>query len=367
MLCSLFIIQNPVSIDILVDAYLKGLFSSISNRLEFLTDMKMNWTIVTLIIIGISLSSDSPLIGQAVQYPEIAKELKSMRDEEQKGRVKWAKLAKKGKTDTDKFHDMTIALIDGDRHNTARMQEIVAQIGWPTYDKVGEGPSNNAWILVQHADRNPRFQMKCLELMKKALDNKQVNPANYAFLYDRAHVNHGLKQLYATQTSTNNGIMEGDFHPLEDESNVQKRRSEMGIDQNVVDYAKGYGFDYSIPSPVEAEERAALMEKRYEDHVQKARTALANKDYETAATNYKIALACHGYTETIDYVEGARALALSEDKASNLAITYLIKALCRGYEDYDQFDSHSDFEYLKTDSPYNWIDLDNLLKEVRSE
>ena len=49
---------------------------------------------------------------------------------------------------------MTIALIEGDRRNTARMQEIVKQIGWPTFDKVGEGPSNNAWLLVQHADRN---------------------------------------------------------------------------------------------------------------------------------------------------------------------------------------------------------------------
>ena len=336
-------------------------------RMDKNITMKKIKNSLILILIGCFIGCHTQLIAQKVQFPDIAKELKTMRDEEQKGRIKWAKMAKKGKTESDKFYNMTIALIEGDRRNTARMQEIVKQIGWPTFDKVGEGPSNNAWLLVQHADRNPRFQKRCLELMKTALDEGQVNPANYAFLYDRAHVNHGFKQLYATQSSTNNGIMEGTFHPLDDESNVQKRRAEMGIDQNVVDYAKGYGFEYSIPSPTQAEQRAAIIEERYRDNIQKAKAAMDNQQYDVATEHYKIALACHGYTETADYVAGARALALSKDKASNLGITWLIKALCRGYADYDQFDSSTDFEYLKKDSPFNWIDLENLLKEVRAE
>lgn len=45
-----------------------------------------------------------------------------------------------------------------DVKHTARMQRIVAEIGWPTVSKVGEHASHMAWLLVQHADHNRAFQ-----------------------------------------------------------------------------------------------------------------------------------------------------------------------------------------------------------------
>jgi len=183
---------------------------------------------------------------EKVKLPEISKEIIKMRDEEQKMRIKWAGFAKKGKTETEKFKELTKTLIASDRANTARMREIVVAHGWPTYELVGKGASNSAWLLVQHADRNPLFQAKCLPLLKEAVDAGQANPTNYAYLYDRVQISVGEMQHYATQSTSNNGITEGYFQTIWQEHNVQNRREEMGIKQNIVDYAKSMGFKYTI-------------------------------------------------------------------------------------------------------------------------
>lgn len=53
-----------------------------------------------------------------------------------------------------------------DKRNTARLKEIVDQIGWPTISKVGADASHAAWLLVQHAYTEPQFMQSCLELMR---------------------------------------------------------------------------------------------------------------------------------------------------------------------------------------------------------
>lgn len=120
-----------------------------------------------------------------IRYPDLAKELIRRRTVDQKGRIKYMKLRKKGKGDTPKFKRFVEGLIRIDQENTNRMREIVSEIGWPTISKVGERASNAAWIIVQHADRQPDFQAYCLPLVKEGFDAGQVNPSNYAYLYDR--------------------------------------------------------------------------------------------------------------------------------------------------------------------------------------
>ena len=47
-------------------------------------------------------------------------------------------------------------LADIDRKNTARMKEIIENKGWPGKSLVGGDGAHAAWLLVQHADREPR-------------------------------------------------------------------------------------------------------------------------------------------------------------------------------------------------------------------
>ena len=53
--------------------------------------------------------------------------------------------------------------LDGDIERTERLEEIIAEHGWPTYDLVGEDGEEAAWVIAQHSDLDPEFQAEALE------------------------------------------------------------------------------------------------------------------------------------------------------------------------------------------------------------
>ncbi len=299
-----------------------------------------------------------------VQEPELAKEIKAMRDEDQKNRIKWSKMYSQGKQDTKKFKDFTKEIIAVDRQNTSRMREIVEQFGWPTKDLVGEGPSNSAWLIVQHADRNPAFQARCLPMLKEAVDKGQANPSNYAYLYDRVAVSRGEKQLFATQSSTNNGLTEGSFYPIADESNVQIRRAEMGIDRSIVDYAHSMDFEYQIPTEKEAVERAEKLAKEYESSVTLAKEEFSKENYLQASDHYLKATSAYGHVTTEDFVQAAQSLSLSKHDQISLATTFLTRALARGWDGFDDLAQSPTMDYLKSELPGSWEDLQLVAEQI---
>lgn len=115
-----------------------------------------------------------------------------------------------------------------DHRNTKRMKEIIAEIGWPSVSKVGYEGSDNAWLLVQHADHDLMFQIKCLALMKAEPEN-EVSRRNIAFLEDRIAISEGRQQIYGTQFHHN---ADGQLVPLAitDPENVDLRRKAMWLD-----------------------------------------------------------------------------------------------------------------------------------------
>lgn len=287
-----------------------------------------------------------------------------MRKIDQDCRRKYVKLLQKGKEGTKKFKKVQTKLTDIDKRNTARIKEIVAQHGWPTFDKAGKAASKSAWILVQHADWQPLFQIKCLSLLKEAVDQGQADPSNYAYLYDRVQLALGKKQLYATQSTVNSQTQQAFFQALEDEVNVQKRREEMGIDQRIEDYAKALNFSYTIPTPEEAKERAQAFEDAYNTNIRKAKKAMTQEKYTDAAESYIQATYSDGWIQTEDFVETARAISLAKYKNSSWATFYLIKAAIRGWEGIDTFDTDKDFSYIKTANPEAWQNLLRIVEEL---
>lgn len=303
---------------------------------------------------------------QSIELPEIAKEIREMRDVDQKNRKKWAGMIRKGKKDSEKFKKLTEELIAIDHKNTVRMREIISEHGWPSYDLVGERASNSAWLLIQHADRNPLFQAKCLPLLKAAVDKGQANPSNYAYLYDRVHVAKGEKQLYATQSSTNNGLFKGQFYAIDDESNVQNRREAMGITWSTVEEdAKEMGFEYTIPTPEEAEQRAKKLIVDYEMNLSLAQKAMHAQDYTIAVKHYLLVVQANGSVTTQDFLEAARALALSQHSESGKAYGFLIKAMAKGWDGFNDIKTHSEYAYLKESSPKDWSNLLVIAEEMK--
>ncbi|MEW6734760.1 MAG: DUF6624 domain-containing protein [Acidobacteriota bacterium] len=115
-----------------------------------------------------------------------------------------------------------------DTKNTARMHEIIKEYGWPARSLVGYEGANAAWLLIQHADRDPEFQRECLALMKTAVEKGEASGIHFALLTDRVLVNQGKKQIYGTQFK----YLDGELvpSPLEDPDNVDRRRQEIGLE-----------------------------------------------------------------------------------------------------------------------------------------
>ena len=120
--------------------------------------------------------------------------------------------------------------------NTAWLKERVAAEGWPKISEVGEKGASAAWLLTQHADRDPVFQLRALRLMEPLLAEGEVSKRNYAYLYDRAMLKLAGKQRYGTQWGGCEGGVR-QLQPLEDEVRLDELRAEMEIEP-IADYAR---------------------------------------------------------------------------------------------------------------------------------
>jgi hypothetical protein len=86
-----------------------------------------------------------------------------------------------------------------DHANTAMMQAILAKGGWPKISDVGAEAAEDAWLLVQHADDNPAFQLRAQRAMEPLVAKGEVLPKRYAYLADRVTIKLYGTQVYGTQ------------------------------------------------------------------------------------------------------------------------------------------------------------------------
>jgi len=115
-----------------------------------------------------------------------------------------------------------------DRANTAWMKQIISLHGWPTFSLVGEDASRKAWLIVQHADHDPVFQLKVLRLMEPLARQNEVSPKDYAYLYDRVILKISGMQRYATQVTCAAGKRIP--MPLADEEKMPDYRRSAGLE-----------------------------------------------------------------------------------------------------------------------------------------
>jgi hypothetical protein len=120
---------------------------------------------------------------------------------------------------------------DVDRVNTARLKQILDESGWPTITRVGVTGAHDAWLLAQHADRDPALQKRCLDLMATLVKTGEATAKDWAYLVDRVAIAEGKKQIYGTQFGPDHRPL-----PLEDEAHVDARRRQVGLG-TLADYA----------------------------------------------------------------------------------------------------------------------------------
>jgi hypothetical protein len=128
----------------------------------------------------------------------------------------------------DHSQDAMQAAWEADKARAARLDEIVALHGWPGRSLAGEDGATAAWIITQHADHDPAFQERMLELLQEAVERDEASVKHAAYLTDRVCVNRGRPQIYGTQFG---GSAETyGPQPIADRSGLDERRAGVGLE-----------------------------------------------------------------------------------------------------------------------------------------
>ena len=194
--------------------------------------------VAALLVAGCSTSvAQKPAEPNAELSAELRRRVKEDQDARQKF-IEWMKergVADPAKAKQTENEPIFKKLTEIDAANTKWLKEVVDKHGWPGASFVGKNGAHDAWLLVQHADRDREFQKKCLLLMKPLVANGEAAAVDFAYLTDRVLVADGKKQLYGTQFHDVKGKMEP--QPIENEADVDKRRQEVGLN-SLAEYRK---------------------------------------------------------------------------------------------------------------------------------
>ncbi|PCD04080.1 hypothetical protein COC42_07180 [Sphingomonas spermidinifaciens] len=181
---------------------------------------------------GVTLAED-----QVLEKGSLADQLSTRTVGDQALRFGWVESGKREGATAD-YSPLERAIYDGiitravtarDQANTAWLAKIVTAQGWPKRSKVGQDAANAAWLLAQHADNDPAFQLKALRLMTPLVAQKEVDPQQVAMLTDRVELKLSGKQRYGTQWTCKAGKRMP--QPLtQDEAATDRLRKAAGMD-----------------------------------------------------------------------------------------------------------------------------------------
>lgn len=136
------------------------------------------------------------------------------------------------------------AMLAVDARNLPRIRQIDAAQGFPTLAQVGHDGLQAAWLLVQHADSDPGFQLHVLQELQVRADHGGVGAQGFAMLTDRVLVGQQKPQRYGTQLTMKNGKLQPD--PIEDRAGLEHRRAAAGLPP-LADYACLLRLSYGRP------------------------------------------------------------------------------------------------------------------------
>jgi hypothetical protein len=155
-------------------------------------------------------------------YPDLAKELIDLKGKDLKVRQR---LIEEGKL----INGYNAEMEEVHLANAKRLQEIIAQIGYPNIDKVGKEASQAAWLINQPAISRPDLMKSCLAFAQQEAANKKIDPVPVAFLADRIAMYENRPQSYGTQFM---GDENGELipYPLDDQMDIiNQRRKRLGL------------------------------------------------------------------------------------------------------------------------------------------
>jgi hypothetical protein len=188
------------------------------------------------LLFSLSVRGQEPSSAEAVSITNIRAELEAMLETDQSHRREVIDLEKKHGSDSAEVKEAWTKQSAIDAQNIRRLEEIIAQHGWPGSKQFGGKAASAAFLILQHSDLS--YQKKYLPLAREAVRKGEMRGSSLALLEDRIRLREGQKQIYGSQV-TRNSADEWEPLPLEDEEKVDALRASVGL-QPISDYLKGF-------------------------------------------------------------------------------------------------------------------------------
>ncbi|MFT3827865.1 MAG: hypothetical protein QM731_28365 [Chitinophagaceae bacterium] len=292
--------------------------------------------------------------SQTLKKPLLRKQINTIVLSDQQLRYKRAQAAtKKERQEIDK------AIQHSDLQNIEMAKYILRRNGWPKLSDIGRDGQNNLWLLIQHADMNVTFQRQALDSMKVLLGTPELNPENYAFLYDRVQCNLNYRQLYGTQVNwTHNGQASG-FRPIQQEHEADTRRKELGMLPLQL-YALTYGFAYEPISKTQADENERHDHQLVSALMDSAQKYYEKKEYQKVYDTYNEASTIMGGMSNEDNFLAAKVLAKIADKTKeqqykDISLDFLNLLWLRGELTKKRLKKEAAFDILHSEA--RWVEM----------
>lgn len=172
----------------------------------------------------------------AERIEDLRRELEAMHETDQAQRKEMASVEREHGAGSAQMAELWKKQTASDTHNIRRLEEIIAEIGWPKRSVVGERAAGAAFLILQHSDLS--YQKKYLPLTRAAVAEKEMRASNLALLEDRILLREGKKQIYGSQVQRNEAG-EWEARSLEDPAQVDQRRAAVGLPP-LAEYLAGF-------------------------------------------------------------------------------------------------------------------------------
>lgn len=239
--------------------------------------------------------------------------------------------------------------------NKNKLDSIISIHGWPGNKLVGKEGAKIAWAIPQHHP-DVFYKQKSLDLIKRAVDEGDLDPNLYAELNDRIARETWQKQTYGAS-------MDKDApYPIEDPSNVNNRRFELGLMEPIEVYAYYHGIEYNTLTKEEAEILSRGSFRKAQNHYQKFKDFLEESNPDSANTYILKAINYYEDISNEQLFEAAVKLApLSNDRSKRIAENILEVLVWRKWSNRLIIRDHDAFTSLKERD--EWMHLEKMIEK----
>ncbi|QDU69625.1 DUF6624 domain-containing protein [Engelhardtia mirabilis] len=141
--------------------------------------------------------------------------------------------------------DVVSRMVAIDRENTARMVELLGEVGWIDPERFGDEAARAAFLIVQHSG-DKALMAAALPFVRAEWQAGRVPGGHFALMYDRLELGLGRPQLYGSQIFSM-GEQPQVVAPLIDPVGVDARRAEVGL-QPLAEYLEFFRGETGVPA-----------------------------------------------------------------------------------------------------------------------